>query len=71
MRLIASACILLITALEFQLGPPRPVLQVAGLTAGCLLAGSVVADRLLRARHGKAGAATPPEGGRAQSRPGE
>lgn len=67
MRLIASAGILLITALEFQFGPPRPALQVAGLTAGCLLAGSVVADLLLRGRHGTAEAARPSEGNRAQS----
>jgi hypothetical protein len=47
-RLTVSVIILIITALDVRFGRPATGLHIAGLTAGVLLALSVVIDRLRR-----------------------
>src|SRR6266404_6189966 len=47
-RLAGSVIILIITALDFRFGRPGTGLHIAGLTAGVLLALSVIVDRLRR-----------------------
>ena len=46
MRLLVSALILLVTAVDFRFGRSSTGLQVAALLAGILLAITVVLDRL-------------------------
>lgn len=46
MRLVISGLILLVTSLDFKFGQPGTPLHIAGLAAGILLAGTVLADHL-------------------------
>jgi hypothetical protein len=57
MRLLVGALILLVTTLDFHFGRSPAGLQIAALTAGILLALTVVIDRLWLAPHppGEAG----------------
>jgi hypothetical protein len=53
MRLVISGLIFLVTSLDFRFGQPGTPLHIAGLTAGILLAGTVLADYFwLRRRNG-------------------
>ena len=62
-RLTVALLVVLVTALDLEFGRADPVLRIAALTAGALLAASVIIDRfLLRENGGEAhGASRPAE----------